>query len=83
MTGPPWPGPDRDVADERSIPLGIVTNRMGTILDPDVMAKRPEAELIRFVPPAPDEAIVTIDLDDKAIELVPTPPVPLLDENRT
>jgi hypothetical protein len=56
---------------------------MGTILDPDVIAKRPDAELIRVVPPAPDEAIVTIDLDDKAIELVPTPPVALLDENRT
>jgi hypothetical protein len=56
---------------------------MGTILDPDVIAKRPEAELIRVVPPVPDEAIVTIDLDDKAIEFVPTPPVALLDENST
>lgn len=56
---------------------------MGTIFDPDVMANRPDAELIRVAPPAPEEAIIAIDLDDKAIELVPTPPVALLDENRT
>lgn len=64
----------------RSMPLGIVTNRMGTIFDPDVMAKRPEAELIR-VPPVPEDAMVTIDLE-RAMELVP-PPEALLDEIST
>ena len=53
---------------------------MGTIFDPDVMAKRPEAELIR-VPPVPEDAMVTIDLE-RAMELVP-PPEALLDEIST
>lgn len=81
LTGPPGPEPERDVAVAKSIPFGIVTNRMGTIFDPEVMAKRPEAELIR-VPPAPDEAIVTIDLEERAMEFVP-PPAAEFDEIKT
>lgn len=82
LTGPLAPEPDRDVAVAKSIPLGIVTNLMGTIFDPDVMANRPEAELMR-VPPAPDDAIVTTDFDDKAMELVPTLAAPEFDEIKT
>ena len=66
FTGLPCGSPDVDP------PLGSVTRRMGTILEPDVMAKRPE-ELLRMpvevAEAQPEEVNVTTD-EETALDLI-------------